>query len=144
MSALDRQQAIVSALRAVLLADPGLAALIGARVYDAPPARAAMPALTIRLVGALDASSADTEAQSLVFDIDVWDLYGLGADLSRPRAVMASLRGLLHMRPLAVPGVAVVACRCTSARGPDRDPDEVTLHGVVTVTVLAGHEASLS
>ncbi len=90
MSALDRQSPVVGAIIAALLGDAGLATLIGRRVYDAPPARAVMPSVTIKLVGGADASSADTEAQTLVFDLDVWDRYEAGANLDRPRAVIPS------------------------------------------------------
>ncbi len=143
MSALDRQSPVVGAIIAALLGDAGLATLIGRRVYDAPPARAVMPSVTIKLVGGADASSADTEAQTLVFDLDVWDRYEAGANLDRPRAVMARMRSILHMRNLVVPGLDVVLARCTDARGPFRDPDELALHGVVTLSVLAGHETTL-
>lgn len=142
MSALDRQEAIITAVRSALEADSTLATLIGLRVYDAPPVRATMPSITIRLTTAQDASSADTEAQSLVFDLDVWDRYAAGADLSRPRAVMAHIRRILHMQSISVSGASVLTCRCTAAVGPFRDPDEIALHGVVTLTVLAGHEAA--
>jgi hypothetical protein len=141
MTALDRQQPVLAALIAALLADAGLAALIGTRIYDAPPGRSAMPEVTIKLVTAADRSTADTEAQALTFDCDVWDRYALGADLSRPRAVMASIRRILHMQPLAVPGVGQILLRCTAAQGPFRDPDTVALHGIVTVVALAGHES---
>ena len=144
MSALDRQNAVVAALIAALGADAALTALIGRRVYDAPPARAVMPCVTVKLVSALDASTADTEAQNLVFDLDAWDRYAIGAGFSRPRAVMGHLRRILHMRPLVVPGIAVVTTRCTGAHGPFRDPDDVSLHGIVTLAVLAGHESTLA
>ncbi len=57
---------------------------------------------------------------------------------------MGHIRRILHMQTLAVAGVAVVSVLCTDARGPFRDPDEVALHGVVSVTVSAGHESSFS
>lgn len=143
MSAQDRQQAVLSAILAALESDPALAALVGRRIYDAPPARAIMPAIGIRLVSGLDASSANTEAQLLTFDLDVWDRYALGADLSGPRAIMGHIRRILHMQPLTVAGISVLTLRCTTARGPVRDPDEIALHGIVTLAVLAGHETAL-
>ena len=143
MTAFDRQETVAAAIRAALLADADLSGLVGDRVYDAPPARAPMPLLTLRMVSGSDASTASTDAQVLTFDLDVWDKYELGADLSRPRAVMGHIRRILHMQNLTVAGLNVVTVRCTAARGPDRDPDEVSLHGVVTVVVLAGHEAVL-
>lgn len=142
MSALDRQATIVAAIGAALRGDAALAAVLGSRVYDAPPARAVMPSVTIRLVSARDGSTADTEAQLLTFDLDVWDRYEIGGTLGRPRAVMGHIRRILHMRALPTPGVALLSLLCTGARGPARDPDEVALHGTVTVAALAGHEAS--
>ena len=142
MTARDRQQAVVSAILAALTADPDLQALTGNRIYDAPPGRAVTPEITVRLVTAADQSSADTEAQRLVFDLDVWDRYAPGADLSGPRTIMGHLRRILHDRALAVPGCNLLLLRCTGAQGPFRDPDNVALHGIVTVTVLAGHEAA--
>ncbi len=140
MTALDRQQPTVTAIVGALLADAALASIVATRVYDAPPGRATMPEVTIKLVTAADRSTADTEAQLLVFDLDVWDRYALGADLSRPRAIMAAIRRVLHMQPLTIPGVGLVLMRCTAAQGPFRDPDTVALHGIVTVSALAGHE----
>lgn len=142
MSAIDRQQAVLTALIAALGADNTLAMLVSHRIYDAAPAWPATPSITLKLVSAGDSSTANTEAQSLVFDADVWDRYTLGASLSRPRAVMGHIRRILHQQPLSVPGCNLVLLRCTASQGPFRDPDDVTLHGVVTVTALAGHEAA--
>ena len=142
MIAQDRQQALLRAIVATLSEDTQLAALVGHRIYDAAPARPVTPALTIRLVSATDASSADTEAQKLVFDVDVWDRYVLAVDLSRPRLIMGHLRRILHMQPLTIASCNLILLRCTDAQGPFRDPDDITLHGVVTVTALAGHESA--
>ena len=106
------------------------------------PGRLVTPALTLKLVSAADASTADTEAQQLVFDVDVWDRYALAIDLSRPRAVMGHVRRILHLQPLTAVGCNLILLRCTAARGPFRDPDDITLHGVVSVTALAGHEVA--
>ena len=140
MTALDRSQALLSAIVAALEADAALAAVVGQRIYDAPPGRAVMPEITIKLVTGADMSTADSEGQLLAFDLDVWDSYALGADLSRPRAIMGHLRRILHMQPIAVSGCALVLLRCTGAQGPFRDPDTVALHGIVTVSALAGYE----
>ena len=144
MIPLDRQAAVVTAISAALRGDAALAALIGQRIYDAPPARAVMPSIAIRLVTTHDASTSNTEAQVLVFDLDVWDRYHIGDTLGRPRTVMGHIRRILHMQSMSVSGMAVFSVLCTEARGPFRDPDEVALHGVVSVTVAAGHESSFS
>ncbi len=144
MIALDRQAAVVAAISAALRADAALEALIGQRIYDAPPARAVMPSIAIRLVTAQDASTSNTEAQTLIFDLDVWDRYDIGETLGRPRSIMGHIRRILHMQLLSVPDVTILSVLCTEARGPFRDPDEVALHGAVTVTVAAGHESSFS
>jgi hypothetical protein len=141
MTALDRQQALVDAILLALTGDADLASLVGGRIYDAPPGRAVTPEITIKLVTATDQSSADTDAQKLVFDVDVWDRYGLGADLSRPRAMMAHIRRILHLQALAVAGCNLIVLRCTNAQGPFRDPDNISVHGVVSLTALAGNEA---
>ncbi len=143
MSALDRQGAVASAMLAALQGDPQLGALVGARVYDAPPGRAVLPEITVKLVSASDGSTADTDAQTLVFDLDVWDRYAPGASFAGPRALMGHVRRILHGQMLPVTGCALIALRCTGARGPNRDPDAVALHGTVTVTALAGHETAL-
>ena len=144
MIPLDRQAAVVTAISAALRGDAALAALIGQRIYDAPPARAVMPSIAIRLVTAHDASTSNTEAQVLVFDLDVWDRYHIGDTLGRPRVLMGHIRRILHMQSMSVSGMTVFSVLCTEARGPFRDPDEVALHGVVSVTVAAGHESSFS
>lgn len=142
MSALDRQQAILRAITASLGADTQLAVLVAKRIYDAAPARPITPLITIKLVSASDASTANTEAQRLSFDVDVWDRYALATDLSRPRALMGHVRRILHLQPISPVGCNVILLRCTSSQGPFRDPDDVTLHGVVTVAALAGHEST--
>jgi hypothetical protein len=142
MTALDRQAALLEAMVTALGADALLAGLVGRRIYDAAPGRLVTPAVTLKLVSGSDASTADTEAQLFTFDVDVWDRYALGTDLSQPRAIMGHLRRILHLQSLPVPGCNLVLLRCTAERGPLRDPDEITLHGVVTVTALAGHEAA--
>ena len=116
MIAQDRQQALVSAIVSALAADPALAALVGGRIYDAPPGRATMPEITLRLVTAVDRSSADSEAQLLTFDLDVWDAYALGGDFSRARAIMGHIRRILHMQPLALQNGALILLRCTGAQ----------------------------
>ena len=142
MIALDRQAAILKALIAALSADAPLTALVAHRIYDVAPGRPATPEITLKLVAATDASSADTEAQRLTFDIDVWDRYAFATDLGRPRAIMGHVRRILHLQPLSIVGCTLIQLRCTAAQGPFRDPDGVTVHGVVTVTALAGHEAA--
>lgn len=75
-------------------------------------------------------------------DLDIWDRYVLGATLGGPRLVMAHIRRILHMRALTSPGVSILAVRCIASRGPVRDPDDISLHGTVSVSVLCGHETS--
>lgn len=142
MSALDRSQGVLSAVVAALGADSALAALVARRIYDAPPGRATPPEITLKLVASADRGSADTDAQQIVLDCDVWDRYVLGGDLSRPRLIMGHIRRILHMQPLTIAGAALVLLRCTGTQGPFRDPDTVALHGVVTLTALAGHETA--
>ena len=96
----------------------------------------------MRLVSATDASSADTEAQALVFDLDVWDRYAPGASLAGARTIMGHIRRILHMQALPLVGADLIALRCTGAQGPFRDPDNVAVHGIVTVAALAGHEST--
>ena len=74
----------MAAISAALRSDAALAALVGQRIYDAPPARAVMPSIAIRLVTAHDASTSNTEAQTLVFDLDVWDRYDYRRDARPP------------------------------------------------------------
>lgn len=143
MTALDRQQAVLSATVAALGADAQLATIVGHRIYDASPGRPTTPEITLKLVSGVDASSANTEAQRLIYDVDVWDRYVLASGLARPRTIMGHVRRILHMQPLTVSGCAVILLRCTASAGPFRDPDGVTLHGVVTVMALAGHESTL-
>ncbi|WP_131194929.1 DUF3168 domain-containing protein [Lichenihabitans psoromatis] len=140
MIASDRQQATVDAILQALTGDQALATLVGQRIFDAPPGRAVTPEITIKLVTAMDQSSADTDAQRLVFDLDIWDRYALGTDLSRPRIIMGHIRRILHLRALTLVGANLVVLRCINAQGPFRDPDNVALHGIVTVSALAGHE----
>ena len=144
MTALDRQQGVATAIIAALTGDPQLAVSIGRRIYDAPPPRAVLPSITLRVVSCVDRCSADTDAQLISVDLDVWDRYEPGVSLAGPRLVMAHIRRILHMRPLPAPAAAVLSVRCTGSFGPVRDPDDIALHGTVSVAVLCGHDASLA
>ena len=134
MIAQDRQQAVASSRRRGACRRTRSLRRWSAIASTMPPrAGRRRRRSRIKLVSATDASSADTEAQKLVFDVDVWDRYALAATCRDPALIMGHVRRILHLQPLAVPGCNLILLRCTASQGPFRDPDDITLHGVVTV-----------
>lgn len=140
MTALDRQQAVFDAILSKLLGDAQLTALVGNRIFAAPTPNGPTPELTIRHLDSRDDSTSDTDGQILAFEIDVWDRYRAGQDLSGPRTIMNHIRRVLHRQPMTAAGCNIVVVSCTGSQGPFRDEDNISLHGILQVQIIAGHE----
>ena len=141
MPAIDRTLAVMQAVRAALMADATMAALVGDRIYDAAPEGTASPYVTIGHTNYSDASTSSSEAQDFSIDIHCFDIpadVSNAPDTSRVRAAMAHVRRVLHDTELSIPGSNLIVCRVTRAVSPLPTQDEI--HGVTTLRVLAGHE----
>lgn len=128
----DRTVEIQKAFVAILKADAGVAALVGARVYDKVPEATAFPYLSLGVVSGVPFDAEGLRGMQHIFDVHVWSRT-VGA--VECRRICAAVNEALHWAALTLDGGASVFCRATSRRDMD-DPDGVTTHGVVTFEIL--------
>lgn len=121
-STLALQAAIVSALKA----GAGVAGLVGGRVYDRPPQRAALPYISLGVEQAAPYEAHDLDGWDVSWQIDCWSRKPGRVEIRR---VMSAIHETLHNRPLVVSGHHLVMSVLTSQTALD-DPDGVTTHGV--------------
>ncbi|MEC9346062.1 MAG: DUF3168 domain-containing protein [Pseudomonadota bacterium] len=118
--------AIRKAAYAALVADSDVGALVGDRIYDAPPEGVTFPYVQL--------------GDSIVTDNDTQTVNGSEEDLvlhtwSRQRGrketdqVQAAIYGALHRQDLQISGQTLILCNRTFEQVL-RDPDGVTYHGV--------------
>ncbi|AVO36600.1 DUF3168 domain-containing protein [Pukyongiella litopenaei] len=113
-----------------LVADAGVAALIGDRIYDGRPETSAFPCITF---GPSDSDPEDMEcvnARTETVQLDVW-----ARDQGRMRPgkeIMDAVRDALHLADLSLTVNALVLIRVEGMRL-FMDTDGVTAHGVITV-----------
>lgn len=117
-----------------LKADAAVSAIVGAAVYDYPPASDPMPRITI---GASDAIPDDADCvagQEITLQVDCWSRDQ--GKLHPCRSLVDAVRGALHDADLALPDpYSLNTIRVTQARVfPDQDG--ITAHGVVVVSAL--------
>jgi len=120
--ALALQKAVVAAL----VADGAVGALIGDRVYDAPPRDAAFPYVTIGGTRVEDWSTGTEDGAEIRLTLEVW---------SRERGkrecheILETVEAALHQAALSLEDHALVNLRFEFA-DVDRERDGVTYHGV--------------
>lgn len=133
MSRADAAESIATAIRAWLKADPDIAGRTGGRIYDVPPAAADFPYVSTGPSDTRDDSAEGIDGLEVTVTLDLWsrDAGRLGPVRRLADAVAAALEGA----ELAVAGAAVAGVEIEGVRA-FRDPDGVTGHGVVPVTVL--------
>lgn len=123
------QKAVFEALKAA----PGVAALVGDRIHDGPPAaeRWRAPRVTFGPAQALDADTDCIDARDVVLQLDVWsrDNGRLGPCRDIVDVIDRELHGALL---IADPPHAVRGARVNDTRTM-LDPDGRTAHGVVTL-----------
>lgn len=124
-----------------------LAALVGARIYDAGavPAVPTYPHVVLGPFTGTDAGDKggdgdDGVAVAFAQTIDVWDRYdsstGGGRGKKRSQAIMSAIHDALHEASLAVDGsppAAQIIVNRVALVQLARDPDGLTMHGVVRV-----------
>jgi Protein of unknown function (DUF3168) len=119
--------ALQKAVFAALAADGGVGALIGERIYDAPPRAAAFPYLSFGEARTTDWSTGTETGAEHRVTFDVW---------SRERGksecwtIMDAVQAVLHDASLALDGYQLVNLRFETADA-RRDPDGITWHGVM-------------
>jgi hypothetical protein len=126
--ALEIQKAVVARLKA----HSGVAALIAGRVYDRAPEGVAFPYVSIgpAFVTPFDAQA--MRGTEVVLQLDVWSRKPGAVEC---RQIMAAINAALHWHDLALDAGKAVLCRASSRRNMP-DPDGVTTHGVVELSIL--------
>jgi len=121
-AALALQKAIVAAL----IADPATGALVGDRIYDAPPRDSAFPYVTLGDTTATDWSTGDTQGQEHRVTVLAW---------SRERGkrecheIVEAVRAALHDAALTLDGQALANLRFEFA-DVRREADGITYRGL--------------
>lgn len=136
----DATIAAMTAIRAALLADAPLAALLAtpASVFDIAPENAATPFVTLGVNSHLDWSTASEDGQVLSINVHCWDeSRSQYPETTRCRLLMRHCRRVLHYGSFSFTApyrsvLAVVANRV----GPIFDPDGISIHGVLTVQLI--------
>jgi hypothetical protein len=119
--------ALQKAVVAALVADAAVGALIGDRIYDAPPRDATFPYLTVGQVNTADWSTGTEGGAEHQLTLHAW---------SRERgkrgcyAIGAAVEAALHDAALALDDHALVNLRFEFAET-RRDPDGITFHGAI-------------
>lgn len=133
---MEATTALLTAIRAALLADATVSGLVGARVYDRPPALCATPYITMGLLSYRDISASDAALQDFSVSVSVFD-QPTGGDQNTTglRTLMARVRTVLHRQPLTISGASHIVTNVIGGQTLP-DPDGVSFQGVTTVQVL--------
>lgn len=129
------QKAVIAALRA----SPALAAVVGSRIYDAPPERlgsALAEGAFVALGNETGAPAIETDADEgfeITLSIEVW----ARRPSARPtvKRALRAIHDALHNAEPALEDGAVVIMRVIDTRT-DPEPDGVTAHGRARLRVL--------
>lgn len=139
--ALDATYAAKSAIRTALLANSTLsAALVGLKIVDLAPSGHATPYLSLA-TQSVDFSTSTEDGQEITIDVNVWHQpTSQTPETGVAREIMGEVRKTLHAASLSMDApFNCVLIRVTNMLGPYRDPDGMTLHGIVTVRALIDH-----
>lgn len=137
MAATDSTRAIMIALRTMFLADSGFTALT-TQVFDRVPQKTQGTWVTIGDVASSDWSASDVYGQSFVVDVNVWyQPTSQTQETQKARQVMEVIRRLTHFQPLTLSAPHHCTLMFVQSTTPVMlDPDEATLHGVVSLRLL--------
>ena len=116
--------ALQKAIFAALAADAGIGALVGDRIYDAPPRDPVFPYVTFGAITAADWSTGTEGGAEHEIVLHTWSR---GRGKSECLAIAGALEFALHDAPLTLDGHALVNLRFASA-DTRRDPDGITFH----------------
>jgi len=129
---MSADRALIAALRDAALAHAGVAALVGARVYDDPPADVVFPYLTLGRAESRPSEASGSDAIEHAVTLHVWSRYGGRAEALD---VIAALRAALHNAPLSVEGRRLVLLLVTFT-DVFRSGDGRTTHGVLRLRAI--------
>lgn len=122
----ELQKAIYDAL----VADAGVGALVGDRIYDGAPSEHQFPCITFGPVDSFNEDLVCVDARTETVQLDVWS-----RDQGRMRPckeICDAVKDALHLADLTLEQHALIRIRIEGIRV-FRDADGITAHGVVTV-----------
>lgn len=124
-ASLSLQDAILAALKN----DAEVQALVGARIWDRAPDKAAFPHITF---GPSDIVPEDYECISARVETVQIDIWSRDQGKKWPcKRIVDAVKGALHRHTADLGDHALASLRVTLARVVD-DPDGITVHGIVT------------
>lgn len=133
---MSAEQALLSAMRAALLDNDALGALVGVRVYDDPPADAVFPYVTLGRIETRAADASGAAALDHVVTLHVWSRHGGRAEAL---SAIAAIRGALHNAALDLDGHRLTLL-LVSFTDVFRSGDGRTTHGVVRLRAVTEPE----
>ncbi len=133
---MSAERALLAALREAALADSGVAALVGQRIYDDPPADVVFPYVTPGRVESRLSEASSAEATEHAVTLHVWSRYGGRAEALD---VIAALRTALHNAPLTLEAHKLVLLLAQFA-DVFRSGDGRTTHGVLRLRAITEPE----
>jgi len=127
----DAQAAVQSAVHGALVGDAGVAALVGARVFDHVPADAVFPYLVIGETSGVPFDDKVKSGMVQALGVHTWSR-ARGA--TEAKEIMAAVAAALHRAGLTVAGHELAWIRFTESELKLED-DGLTRHGVQTFEV---------
>ncbi|KJS45240.1 MAG: hypothetical protein VR71_02165 [Roseovarius sp. BRH_c41] len=122
----ELQTAILNAL----VADAGVGALVGDRIYDGMPSNGQYPCITVGPTDSFNEDLACVDARTETVQLDVWS-----RDQGRMgpcKDICDAVKDALHLADITLTQHALIRIRTGGIRV-FRDADGITAHGVVTV-----------
>lgn len=112
-----------------LVAHAGVAALVGSRIYDAPPPDVVLPFISF---GPSDGVPDDADCITGLTEVLQIDCWSVQAGKREIKEIVNAVKSALHGFEVEPDGAALVGLRVVLWRVMD-DPDGVTRHGVVQI-----------
>lgn len=121
----ELQKVVIDALKA----DADLAAVVGARIFDAVPQPTATPYIGLGPTQEITNDEEQIDGETHILQIDVWDRSG--GSLRHAKRIAGLVKAVLHDAALVMPDrYALAFMRATETRAM-LDADGLTAHGIV-------------
>lgn len=130
MTVADASLSLQKAIVAYLKADPVVVSLVGDRIYDAVPAGAAKPYISMGPFDVLTVSAEDYEGSEVTIQVDGWSEGPASVTIKR---LGRAIRSALHEAQLVLDEDQRLAFIVVDIIRYMREPDGVTHHAAVTV-----------
>lgn len=123
--------ALRKAIVAELLADAGVSAIVGARVYDAPPPDAPLPFVSFGPIEAVDADEECLRSWDITVQLDAWTV-GQQSRLAADQLV-AAVDAALHEVDLELDAPYALEEQRVRRTTVLREPDGIMWHGILSL-----------